>query len=199
MSKDIGEDLVGAWLREVERCDFVQYNVPLRDQQGEIDVIGLNLLTRTVYICEVATHTTQGLQYTYGNRPNNVEKLTSKFQADVDYSRKYLAQFENHRFMLWSPIVRHSADDAKHNQFADLVAIRRNLYASHRADVEMIVNEVYLQCVEQLRARAAKETAASEYPVFRLLQILQKLEKHVAKLQKRGISTRALLKETQLE
>jgi len=44
MSKDMGEELIAAGLREGKRRDFVQCNVPLRDKQGEMDVIG----TRTV-------------------------------------------------------------------------------------------------------------------------------------------------------
>ena len=68
----VGEELVGSWLRMVAGCDFVQYNVPVRDKQGEIDVIGLDLTTNTAYICEVATHILSGLQY-----PNNINKLTT--------------------------------------------------------------------------------------------------------------------------
>ncbi|MBZ0285563.1 MAG: hypothetical protein K8L97_32835 [Anaerolineae bacterium] len=192
MSKDIGEDLVGAWLRLIAECDFVQYNVPLRGKQGEIDIVGINLAQKTAYICEVATHT-GGLQYVKGSKPNNVDKITRKFQDDVAYARKYLADFQ-HRFMLWSPVVIHPhSDTTKYNQFQDLIDIRRNLRDSHQADIEMVVNEIYLERVTQLQHKATKETAASEYPVFRLLQILHSLENHVKKLQARGIDTAAML------
>lgn len=78
-----GEQLTGAWLRMVAQCDFVQYNVPLRGRQGEIDVIGLNLATETAYICEVATHL-RGLQYTKGARPDNVNRIRQEYQASLD-------------------------------------------------------------------------------------------------------------------
>jgi Holliday junction resolvase-like predicted endonuclease len=193
MAKDIGEDLVGAWLRLVTECDFVQYNIPLRVKQGEIDVIGINLAQKVAYICEVATHL-GGLQYTKGNQPDNVNKITHKFQDNVSYARRYLNDFEHH-FMLWSPIVVHPrTDDTKHNQFQDLRAIRRNLLEPpYHAEIKMVVNEVYLEKVNELRDKAAAETAASEYPVFRLLQILHRLEQHVERLNSRGISTTMLI------
>jgi hypothetical protein len=178
----------------------VQYNVPLRDKQGEIDVVGIDLKNSIAYVCEVATHT-GGLNYVKGAQPDNVNKLTRKFMDDVNYARSYLGNFEQHRFMLWSPVVKHPvAAQTKHNQFNDLVEIRRNLRAEpYRANIEMIVNEVYQARVDELRHKATEETAASEYPVFRLLQILHVLEKHVAKMQKRGISTEMLLQQADLQ
>jgi hypothetical protein len=191
---EIGEELVGAWLRVIAECDFVQYNVPLRDKQGEIDVIGLNLASETAYICEVATHL-GGLQYVNvkDNRPDNVNRLTVKFQSDVEYARRYLHDF-HHQFMLWSPIVIHPrSESAKYNQFEDLRSIRWNLWDSHQAHVQMVVNELYLARLRELREAAGKETAASEYPVFRLLQIFEQLQHHVDKLQARGIDSQKLL------
>lgn len=189
---EVGEELVGAWLRLVAECDFVQYNVPLRGKQGEIDVIGLNLALETAYVCEVATHT-GGLNYVKDARPNNVQKLTRKFEDDVDYARQFLDKFQ-HCFMLWSPIVVHPLSNTTvHNQFRDLIDIRRNLQSTHQADVEMVINEIYLERVNELRVKATEETAASEYPVFRLLQVLHSLEKHVARLQARNIDSRTVL------
>lgn len=190
---EVGEELVGAWLRLVAECDFVQYNVPLRDKQGEIDVIGLNLSTQTAYVCEVATHT-GGLFYTgKDGRPDNVAKLSQKFQSDVEYARNYLSGL-THRFMLWSPIVQlPKSETTVHNQFRDLIDIQHNLQSSHQAKIEMVINELYLERVEELRHKATVETAASAYPVFRLLQILHNLEHHVEKLQKRGISSAEIL------
>ena len=40
---DIGEDLVGAYLREVIGCPVVQFNVRTGTAQGEIDVVGLKM------------------------------------------------------------------------------------------------------------------------------------------------------------
>ncbi|MFA5908083.1 MAG: hypothetical protein WC815_04825 [Vicinamibacterales bacterium] len=60
---NIGEEICGEWLRHVAGCDFVQYNLKTSDVQGEIDVIGICLASRTVYACEVAIHLVTGLQY----------------------------------------------------------------------------------------------------------------------------------------
>ena len=189
---EIGEELVGAWLRMIAECDFVQYNVPLRDKQGEIDVVGLNLANETAYICEVATHL-GGLQYVKDSRPDNVNRLTAKFQSDVDYARRYLQDF-HHQFMLWTPIVRlPRSESAKYNQFEDLRSISRNLWDSHQVDVEMLINEMYQARLNELREAAGRETAASEYPVFRLLQIFEHLERHVDRLQNRSIDSKKLL------
>jgi hypothetical protein len=188
---EVGEELVGAWLRKIAQCDFVQYNVALRGKQGEIDVIGLNLEKKTAYVCEAATHLAGGMQYVMNGVHNNVERLTRKFRGDIDYAAQFLPEF-HHRFQLWSPIIKPSADTASHNQFRDLNDIRRKVWASHQVEVEMVVNESYLARVLELRTLAAVETAASEFPVFRLLQILARLEAHVNQLQKHGIDNRLI-------
>jgi len=60
MSTEVSEYVVGAYLRIMKGCDFVNYNVR-RIEGGirglnELDVIGLNFENRTVYLCEVTTH-----------------------------------------------------------------------------------------------------------------------------------------------
>ena len=190
---EVGEELVGAWLRKIAQCDFVQYNVAWRDRQGEIDVIGINLEKKTACVCEVATHLATGLQYVKNGQPDNVRRLTHKFQGDIDYARRYLPEFR-HCFQLWSPIVRHPlADTAANNQFKDLTNIRQSIWKSHQVELEMIVNEAYMASVNKLRGLAAQETPASEFPVFRLLQILGRLETHVDHLKKQGIDNKLIL------
>jgi len=179
MAKDIGEEIVGAWLRVIEGCDFVQYNVPTRTMQGEIDVVGLNLQTQVVYICEVATHTL-GLHYTKHGKNNTEVKLTTKFCTDIEYARQYLTQFKQQRFMLWSPIV-------KLRTFSDLARMQKTILGNYGVEIEMVINETYLDKINALKRKAGEETAASEYPVFRLLQILGALEVHTGKLSKTGL------------
>ena len=100
---NIGEEICGEWLRHVEECEFIQYNLKTPDVQGEIDVIGLNMKTRTVYACEVAIHLTTGLQYVKDNQrrqcTSNCER--PRFRKDVAYVR---SNFEGYcqRFMFWS-------------------------------------------------------------------------------------------------
>jgi hypothetical protein len=54
VSADLGESLVGAYLRHVEKCQVVVYNSFFTDQQGEVDVVGLR--GHEAIVCEVTTH-----------------------------------------------------------------------------------------------------------------------------------------------
>ena len=60
MKTEMGEYLVGAYLRIIKGCDFIDYNVrrPGGGMSGldELDVIGLDFKDRTAYLCEVTTH-----------------------------------------------------------------------------------------------------------------------------------------------
>ncbi|MCL4252814.1 MAG: hypothetical protein KJ043_03430 [Anaerolineae bacterium] len=173
-------------MSHVEECEFVKYNLTTRKKQGEVDVLGLNLKTQTVYICEVATHT-QGLEYTKNGVKSTVETLEKKFLNDVEYAQTYLANFTQ-QFMFWSPIVRLPvSDNTKHNTFFDLAQVQKIIHDRYQINIEMVVNENYLHKINELKSRANKETSASEYPVFRMLQIINSLEKHVKKLTDRGI------------
>jgi hypothetical protein len=84
VTAETGEYLVGAYLKLVEECDFVDYNVrtPGGGLAGlnELDVVGLRFATSTAYICEVTTHL-GGLLYK--NNRNSVTKLKEKHQRDV--------------------------------------------------------------------------------------------------------------------
>src|SRR3954468_11397163 len=101
---NIGEEICGEWLRHVKACEFVQYNLRTPDVQGEIDVIGICLATRTVYACEVGIHLVTGLQYVKSNQPDNVARLVAKFRKDIQYITKAFPVTEyKHEFMFWSP------------------------------------------------------------------------------------------------
>ena len=73
MATDVGEYLVGAYLKLIRGCDFVDYNVrpPGGGMEGlkELDVVGIHFESRTAYLCEVTTHI-RGLLYR-----NNVETV----------------------------------------------------------------------------------------------------------------------------
>ncbi len=53
------------------------------DVQGEIDVVGINLKSSKIYVCEVAVHLPTGLHYVKDKQPNNVDKLTENFSKDL--------------------------------------------------------------------------------------------------------------------
>ncbi len=177
---NVGEELVSAYLQQILGCDFTQQNLYTIDSQGEIDVVGLNLKNRTVYICEVAIHLTTGLQYTYAKRPNNVKKLTEKFKRDITYTRKYLPDFKAH-YMLWSPVVKSRKNESEYDQMKHLQQVHKNIQEEFSEDLQLIVNLEFSKRLEQLREKACKTTADLKSPVMRMLQIEGQLAKYVAK------------------
>ena len=65
--QNIGEEICGEYLNHILKCDFVSYNILTPGVQGEIDVVGIDLTNKIIYVCEVATHT-QGLLYVTNKR-----------------------------------------------------------------------------------------------------------------------------------
>jgi hypothetical protein len=175
---NVGEQLVASYLRYIRRCDFIQTNLYTVDAQGEIDVVGINLKEKRVYVCEVAVHLTTGLQYVRDKRPNNVQKLTEKFSRDIEYTRKYLSEYEPH-YMLWSPIVKNSKGAPTYNQLGHLAEIAAHLKTKYKVKLECVVNDKFLACLKELRAFARTQTAELQCPLLRLLQIEEYLGKHV--------------------
>jgi hypothetical protein len=84
--------------------------------------------------------------------------------------------------MLWSPIVKNQGAKAKNNQTRDIKDIQSNLLSEFGVELEPITNQTYLNCLTQLRKYAAKETKELKSPILRLMQIEEKLKKHVPKL-----------------
>ena len=99
MPINIGEEIVAAYLQHIKGCEFIQQNLYTPDVQGEMDVVGIDLETKTIYVCEVAIHLITGLQYVKDSQPNNINKLTEKFSKDSEYTNKYFPDYIKH-FML---------------------------------------------------------------------------------------------------
>ena len=177
---NLGEELVASYLEYIKDCEFIQQNLYTPDVQGEIDVVGINLKSNSVYVCEVAIHLTTGLRYVKDKQPNNVNKLTDKFSKDVEYANKYFCDYEKH-FMLWSPIIKNSKDTSKHNQVRDLERIQKNIKEKYGVSIEFIANEKFLRCLDELREYARCETKELKSPVLRLMQIEEYLKNHVRK------------------
>jgi len=157
----IGEYIVGAYLKLIEQCDVVDYNVkpPGGGLEGleEIDVVGLHFKSRTAYLCEATTHIRGTL---YKNNKTTVEKITQKYNRQKQYARRYLREFPNRRYMFWSPVV-------------PVGYITQHL-ATLRG-IELIINKEYAARVEKLRELAASMMADTNNPFFRVLQILEHL------------------------
>lgn len=181
MTINLGEEIVAAYLQYIKGCEFIQQNLYTTDVQGEIDVVGIDLETKTLYICEVAIHLVTGLQYTKDNQPNNVNKITEKFSRDIEYANKYFPDYTKH-FMLWSPIVKMSSEKAKHSQIADIEIIGGNIQTRYGIAVEFIINGAFSDCLAELRDYARKETKEMKSPVLRFMQIEEYLKKNIGKI-----------------
>lgn len=177
---NIGEELVGAYLQHIVGCEFIQQNLYTIETQGEIDVVGLNLKTKSVYVCEVAIHLTTGLQYTLAKRPNNVNKLTEKFSRDIDYTRKYLPEYKAH-YMLWSPVVKSRKGESEYDQIKHLEQVHTNILAKYGETLRLVINAEFSKCLQQLRDEARLTSANLKSPVMRMLQVEEQLLRHASK------------------
>jgi hypothetical protein len=161
---DIGEYVVGAHLKLVRECDFVDYNIrfPGGGLKGleELDVIGLDMDSSTAYICEVATHIA-GLVYgrTYDQ---SIERVQMKFRRQREYADKHLARFDTHVFEFWSPRVPKGRLSRTIEDIDGLVPV---------------INEEYTRRVEELRLLAMKMKNDTRNPFFRMLQIMEHLRR----------------------
>lgn len=170
---NVGEELVSAYLECVKECGFVQKNLYTPDVQGEIDVVGINLSTRTVYVCEVAIHLVTGLQY-----KDNVRKLVQKFEKDIQYAENYLPEF-NKVFMLWSPVVKPSLRSKAPSQLDDVIEVQRQIREKFGVELETIINQRFCDCIAEMREYARNESKEIKNPILRTWQIEEYLEKHL--------------------
>lgn len=159
MTAEMGEYFVGAYLKLIEKCDFVDHNVrpPGGGLAGldELDVIGLRFKDRTAYLCEVTTHI-KGLNY--GGNPETLARVKKKFLKLKEYARTYLApRFKHHKFMFWSPVV-------------PVGYLTKGL--AEIDGLELVINGVYKRRAHLLMDIASREKQDTGNPVFRVLQIL---------------------------
>lgn len=163
MATDMGEYLVGAYLKLIKGCDFVDYNVrpPVEGMEGlnELDVVGLDFKTKTAYLCEVTTHILGAL---YKDNPTTVERLKKKHERQQAYGAQYLADFHTQHYQFWSPYVPEGFITGELRKLPGL---------------ELVINADYAACVDQLREKARNTTKDVGNPFFRALQILEHLKR----------------------
>lgn len=164
MKTEIGEYIVGAYLKLIKQCSVVDYNVrrPGGGLAGleEIDVIGLDFKNETAYLCEVTTHL-DGLLYGSSNA-DTIKRIQRKYLNMQNYAKDYLTDFLNyHKFMFWSPVVTPAT----------------RIALEEMEGLELIINDIYADSVEQLREFAKKHTYDTGNPAMRVLQILGHLRK----------------------
>jgi len=161
MLTDVGEYIVGAYLKLKLDCDFVDYNVrpPGGGLKGlnELDVIGLDFKSNTVYLCEVTTHI-RGMLHT--DNKTTVERIRKKHERQKTYASEHLGNFGTVHYMLWSPVV-------------PVGYITEHL--ARIESLESIINGEYKRRIEELRELARVTTHDTQNPFFRILQILEHL------------------------
>lgn len=178
---NIGEEIVAVYLEHIKGCEFTQANLYTPDVQGEIDVVGVNLEPKELYVCEAAIHLVTGLYYKKGGQPDNVKRIVDKFSRNIEYAEKYFPGYKKH-FMFWSPVIRISSEKAKHNQMRDVEEIRARIEKEYGVEIEFVINEKFLLCLRELRDYARKQTKELKSSVLRFMQIEEYLKKHVKKL-----------------
>jgi hypothetical protein len=156
----MGEYAVGAYLKLKLGCDFVDYDVRPRGggMKGlaELDVVGLDFLTGTAFLCEVATHLA-GLEYGKGYE-DSARRLQEKHLRQREYAEDHLANFDTKRFMFWSPRVPEGR----------LLTLLQEIEG-----LELVVNVKYRECMEELKEEARSSIRDIGNPFFRALQILE--------------------------
>ena len=154
---DIGESLVGAYMRQVRGCHTVAFNTHL-PQQGELDVVGVanGAHGAEVWLAEVAIHL-DGLNYGGGTNLQTVDKVAQKVAA----ARAYAAQVYQDvtpTVELWSPVVP-----------ARLVA------ALASVEVDLIVNADFTARLNELAGLASQHSTLTGDDAYRFLQLLTHL------------------------
>lgn len=161
MKPEIGELVVGAYLKLCLDCTFVDYNVRPPggglEGLGELDVVGLNPDSGDAYLCEVTTHI-RGLLYR--SNQESVARLRKKHKRQRKYAAKHLKAFGNIRFMFWSPVV-------------PVGYLTREL--AKISGLELVINGEYKRRVGELRELASRTAHDAGNDFFRTLQILERL------------------------
>lgn len=161
---DLGESLVGAYMRHVERCAIVLYNSFFADQQGEVDVVAVKPggpgRARLVYLCEVTTHID-------GMASNMVKKVPAKLARLREFAELTFPD-EDHRYQWWSPYVNEGAITAGFEQ------LRAGLKAEG-CSLEFVINAEYTRRIAQLVDHARTNTSTTNEPAYRMLQMLTHL------------------------
>jgi len=114
------------------------------------------------------------------------EKLVRKFHTDI---QEVTTRFPGHTqvFMFWSPIVYDGRGRSKSTQMDDVTAFAAEIKASHGVDIELVLNETFQACLNDLRAVARKTESALEPSFMRYLQIEEWLGKFVGRRAANGV------------
>jgi hypothetical protein len=165
--EDIGESLVGAYLRHIEGCDVVVYNNFFRGEQGEIDVVGIRRgEPREVILCEVTTHI-RGMLIVHSGRNATEQRVKEKLRRLIHFAEATFPG-DNHRFEWWSPYV-------PIGRLTTALAVIEHTTQESGHEFRFVINDEYTRRVQRLVEYARKHEAPTGEPAYRLLQILTHL------------------------
>jgi hypothetical protein len=178
----IGESLVGAYLRIVEECQFVTYNRKDPDKnQSDTDVVALKTdeEDQTIYGCEVVTHL-DGPRYRTSKDSSDWDEFNSYAETFRDLEDKFETTFEfvsdlwpdadSVELQFWSPVVPGEIRPKGLEEF------QRRFSAEHGIEIDMVYNEKYAKRLGKLQREANNETSSHDEPAFRFLQVLEHVE-----------------------
>lgn len=176
---EMGEELVGAWLSQCEKCDIVSYNQRHPIGQGEIDVLAFKMAEKRVFICQVTTHL-DGMLYSSGRKKSvsdvlgrsyheTVATQSAKWDRDIRYATDCLSGFKA-ELMLWTPKA------SKTHILQPLTALSADLIKKHSVNIQIIANDEYAHRIAELQHCARKTSKLTGNSAFRLLQILSRVK-----------------------
>jgi Holliday junction resolvase-like predicted endonuclease len=173
MAEDIGESLVGAYLRYVEGCEFVLFNTFLPGIQGEIDVIGIRFgEPRDIFFAEVTTHL-GGM--TYGGNKSTVDKVRAKLVRSQAFAAERFPS-DRHHFSVWSPRVPEGAMTGEFSAMA-------SEFEARGERLSFVINRDYGDSVQKLIEVARTDSRATSDPAYRLLQVLARVRSTAGRLE----------------
>ena len=164
---DIGESLVGSYMRYIRRCEVVVYNTFLQGRQGELDVIAVKTEPRAVYFCEVTTHIGGLLIVGPDRKDATIERLRNKLTRAIEFA-DITFPGDEHRFEIWSPRV-------PVGKTTEAFTGMRDELADGGRSLEFVINEDYTERVRELIEHARGNMSATSEPAYRMLQIMTHL------------------------
>ncbi|MEF8874300.1 MAG: hypothetical protein V5A88_06475 [Candidatus Thermoplasmatota archaeon] len=188
---DVGELIVGAYLKKVVDCEIVTYHQTSleKGEQKEIDVLGINTSDdgKEVFLCEVVTHL-DGMRYkgkpstdrwnNFGsdNYQHTLEIIWKKFMYDYEYGKevwgdvdKSLWREYSYILQLWSPKVPEGL------LTEGLDKLKREFEDEYGVEIELVINEKYKDRIEELRTQAYDDKTGQGVAGYRFFQITENI------------------------
>jgi len=167
---DIAEYAVGAYLQFVLGCQFVLYNQPVLQEQGELDVLGIKETDgkRNLFVCEVAFHL-HGLRYSQGRATDGpgvsarkvIHRLEAKFRRASEAVQRMFPAYTP-TFQFWTLRSRPGINE-----------LWPGLCDGLGLQVEFVHDAGFTARLEELRAAARASKSYVDNPFFRSLQIIE--------------------------